>query len=268
MIIYKATNLKNNKVYIGQTINSLEYRQNQHIKDCRRVNYYNNYFHNALIKYGISCWKWEVLEECNSIEQLNEREIYYIKFYDSTNKEKGYNLKFGGQNGVICYQETKDKIGLTTKLKWENPEIAQKMRSGLEKATQKWIEICKSKRVYRKCLTCGKEFETTPKSKKRFCNGKCATSFPEFVEKRNLGAIRLVEKRNSDFKLNNIPKIHEWIRLNKHVFDNIKWNNLKFLQDLCNYIEVKDHRTVAKILDCSYKKELVKKLINISKNIC
>ena len=54
MLIYKVTNLKNNKVYIGQTINSLEYRQNQHIKDCRRKNYYDNYFHNALIKYGYS----------------------------------------------------------------------------------------------------------------------------------------------------------------------------------------------------------------------
>ena len=51
------------------------------------------------------------------MEELNEREIYYIKLYDSTNKDKGYNLKNGGKNGGTCCQETKDKIGLTTKQK-------------------------------------------------------------------------------------------------------------------------------------------------------
>lgn len=268
MLIYKVTNLKNNKVYIGQTINSLEYRRNQHIKDCRRKNYYNNYFHNALIKYGFSAWKWEVLEECNSIEELNDREIYYTKLYDSVNKDKGYNLKNGGKNGGTCCQETKDKIGLTTKQKWENPEIANRMRQGLEKATQKWIEICKSKRVLRTCLTCGNIFETTPGSKKRFCNNKCAASFPDFKQKRDQGALKAVEIRNQESKLENIPKIYNWVKENKELFTNIKWNKLTFLSNLCDCIGVKDQRTVAKILDCSSRKELVKKLIDISKNIC
>lgn len=52
MIIYKVTNKINNKIYIGQTINSLEHRRKQHEKDCRRNKYYNNRFYNALIKYG------------------------------------------------------------------------------------------------------------------------------------------------------------------------------------------------------------------------
>lgn len=52
MIIYKVTNLKNNKVYIGQTIHSMLYRKRQHLKDCYRKNYYNNVFHNALKKYS------------------------------------------------------------------------------------------------------------------------------------------------------------------------------------------------------------------------
>lgn len=52
MLIYKVTNLNNNKVYIGQTIRSLDYRKSQHIRACTTKNYYDNYFHNALNKYG------------------------------------------------------------------------------------------------------------------------------------------------------------------------------------------------------------------------
>lgn len=48
MIIYKVTNKINNKVYIGQTVHTLNYRMAQHYKDARRDNYY---FHNALNKY-------------------------------------------------------------------------------------------------------------------------------------------------------------------------------------------------------------------------
>lgn len=60
MIIYKVTNLINQKVYIGQTINSLGHRGSQHYKDCNRKNYYNNRFHNALNKYRLHDFKMEV----------------------------------------------------------------------------------------------------------------------------------------------------------------------------------------------------------------
>lgn len=45
-------------------------------------------------------------------------------------------------------------------------------------------------------------------------------------------------------------------------------NNLTFIQDLYTFLNVKDHRTVAKILNVNNKKNLVTKLIEISKNIC
>ena len=52
LIIYKATNLVNGKIYIGQTINTLEYRKNQHFREARCEKRKNIYFHNALNKYG------------------------------------------------------------------------------------------------------------------------------------------------------------------------------------------------------------------------
>ena len=76
MIIYKVTNKINNKIYIGQTINSLEHRRKQHEKDCRRNKYYNNRFHNALIKYGFDNFIWECLCKCVSIEELNNKEQF------------------------------------------------------------------------------------------------------------------------------------------------------------------------------------------------
>lgn len=65
--IYKITNKVNNKVYIGQTRYTVEFRwrQHQHKKD-------NTYFHNAIRKYGAQNFMVETLEEC-SIEKLDER---------------------------------------------------------------------------------------------------------------------------------------------------------------------------------------------------
>lgn len=36
MIIYKVTNIINNKIYIGQTINSLQKRQSKHFSEAAR----------------------------------------------------------------------------------------------------------------------------------------------------------------------------------------------------------------------------------------
>lgn len=88
-IIYKITNKVNNKVYIGQTRYTLEFRwrQHQHKKD-------NTYFHNAIHKYGVENFELEILEECET-ELLNSKEMFYIAKYDSF--KNGYNLTIGGE---------------------------------------------------------------------------------------------------------------------------------------------------------------------------
>lgn len=57
-------------------------------------------------KYGIKDFIFEVLEECKR-EELNEKEIYWIKYYDSTNKNKGYNILSGGNQGGFIYDYNK-----------------------------------------------------------------------------------------------------------------------------------------------------------------
>jgi len=50
-------------------------------------------------KYGIDNFSFEVIEEC-SLEELNDKEKYWIKYYDSHNSSNGYNLTDGGNTSM------------------------------------------------------------------------------------------------------------------------------------------------------------------------
>ncbi len=103
--IYKITNIKNGKVYIGQSID-IEERWRQHKKDCNRRNQ-NLYL--AFRKYGLDSFYFEVLEETIPDRNLMaERESYYIHQYDSI--KNGYNesepeLSVGILNRLLTDEE-------------------------------------------------------------------------------------------------------------------------------------------------------------------
>lgn len=92
--IYKITNILNNKCYIGQSID-IETRWLQHIYESKTLRHkYKIYL--AINKYGIENFNFEVLEECPlDNKMLDDREVYWIEFYDSFNE--GYNMTRGGQ---------------------------------------------------------------------------------------------------------------------------------------------------------------------------
>lgn len=95
--IYKITNQVNGKVYIGQSVH-IKARWQQHILNARN-NKENTLLYNAMRKHGIENFSFEVIEECDK-EKLNEREVYWISYYDSFNKEKGYNMTPGGSEPI------------------------------------------------------------------------------------------------------------------------------------------------------------------------
>jgi group I intron endonuclease len=96
--IYKATNKLTNKVYIGQTIKTLEERKSAHI--ARMTFGSNYYFHNALRKYGTDNFEWEILHEnIQTKEEADEIEIEEIIKFKATDKNNGYNLATGGGGG-------------------------------------------------------------------------------------------------------------------------------------------------------------------------
>ncbi len=126
MIIYKATNLINNKVYIGQTIQSLAQRKAAHFYKSKNKKQKQFYFNNALNKHGKDNFYWEVIETIENKNILGEKEKYWIKFFKSNEKEFGYNLTGGGE-GFTQTKETKLKLRLANLGKKLSPETKLKM---------------------------------------------------------------------------------------------------------------------------------------------
>ena len=98
MFIYKATSATTGKVYIGQTTQTLQERINQHNSHAYG-HQYNYHFHNAIRKYGAEDFTYEIIEDgIKSAEMLNERERYWISYYNSY--YDGYNSTMGGDGAV------------------------------------------------------------------------------------------------------------------------------------------------------------------------
>lgn len=106
--IYRIINTINNKIYIGQS-KDIEKRIARHKKVPFNLNSqeYNNLLYQDIRKYGLDNFEFEILEECEK-SNLNDREIYWIGFYNSCNPENGYNLSSGGDNNAPG--KIKDKV--------------------------------------------------------------------------------------------------------------------------------------------------------------
>lgn len=89
--IYKITNLKNDKAYIGQSLHIQE-RFRQHIKKGLSYTPNTNKLYQEMQSTGIENFSFEVLDQCPQ-SQLNERELYWIDFYKT--KEYGLNTVKG-----------------------------------------------------------------------------------------------------------------------------------------------------------------------------
>ena len=99
--IYKITNTINGKSYIGQTIQNVKERFYQHCATKCSKAVSNMAIHRAIKKYGKSNFTVEVIEEIDSTN-LNDRERYWIKYYNSYNN--GYNSTKGGQDGIKLFK--------------------------------------------------------------------------------------------------------------------------------------------------------------------
>jgi len=103
MVIYKTTNLINGKFYVG--------------KDVRNLNCYlgsGKLLKRAIKKYGKNNFVKEILEICNNLTDLEEREKFWIKELDSINN--GYNLTEGGTGGDT-FTNNSNKEEIRNKLK-------------------------------------------------------------------------------------------------------------------------------------------------------
>lgn len=276
MIIYKATNLINNKIYIGQTKYSADYRLNKHLSEANYEKTHNNraitYFHNAILKYGINNFKIEVIDTANTLEELNKKEIYWIKYYNSTDKDIGYNLMDGGKSGQKSL-ETRQKIGLKKKEDWLDPEKAEKMIAGLNKGREKWQKICENNKAVLICPYCKKEFKVIPSeiSKRIYCSLSCSAkaNTDKRVNAAKKQITKQTKKKHELFK----KEIEEWC--NEHIqlilqcpMNKIS-SNLSDLVIIANKYGFKDWRVISQIICGSQsRKDLLKYLKEKYENVC
>lgn len=107
MQVYKILNLINQKIYIG--------------KDSKnRPQYFGSGIHirNAIKKYGKENFQKEILEECSTLDELSQREIYWIDKLNSRDSKIGYNISLGGNsvmNGRKHSKESRIKMSLSQK---------------------------------------------------------------------------------------------------------------------------------------------------------
>lgn len=125
-VIYKATNKVNGKIYIGQTTQSLNKRIYRHKYDAfKRV--IGTAFCNAIRKYGVDQFTWEIVEKCNSKEVLDDMELHYIKQYNAYIDDLGYNMTFGGDGGFGRKLSKREKVHLSSINTGENhPQFGTK----------------------------------------------------------------------------------------------------------------------------------------------
>ena len=104
--IYKITNDINGKVYIGQTKHSIASRWKSHQYTASHSGKHGcTYLCNAINRYGADHFSIEEVEKCSN-EILNDKERYWIQYYQSYREENGYNLTLGGDSGFwIDYNE-------------------------------------------------------------------------------------------------------------------------------------------------------------------
>jgi group I intron endonuclease len=141
--IYIIINTINNKTYIGKTID-IKNRRKQHLNNLRNNKYINNnqptHLQSAWNKYvrlyGEEVFIFGIIEECDK-DKLNDKEKYWINYYQSNNREYGYNKTEGGDGGNTWDKNsnkklTSGKISLANKGKKRSEETKKNISNAVK----------------------------------------------------------------------------------------------------------------------------------------
>ena len=122
--IYALVNTTDGKRYIGRTVD-LKKKQGYHHWQLTSNRHHNPHLQRAWNRGDT--FEFEIIEECDK-ERLNEREIYWIAHYKTTDMRYGYNLCEGGKatTGRVPSEETRRKISTAKKGKKYDPEVVRR----------------------------------------------------------------------------------------------------------------------------------------------
>lgn len=105
--IYVLRNTVNEKVYVGQTKN-VHARLLQHLKDSTMKQRGNYKLYKAIKDIGRENFYIEEIDSCESKEEADKKEVFYIEKFDSINN--GYNSVSGGDGSTINTESMKEKF--------------------------------------------------------------------------------------------------------------------------------------------------------------
>ena len=126
--IYKITCLVNNKIYIGQTQKTIQTRFKRHINDALSGRL-NTKLANAIRKYGKDNFSICEIDTADTKNELDQKEIKYIKKYNSISN--GYNQTIGGDGGNTYQFKSQEEMNEISS------KIATKCIGGLNSMARK-----------------------------------------------------------------------------------------------------------------------------------
>lgn len=153
--VYKITNKVTGKIYIGITNQGSGARYRHHWYESRIGE--PSPIHKSMAKYGEENFTLEIIDFAETYEELKEKEKFWIKKFNSTDRNIGYNLTEGGDGtfGRTHSEETKDKIrqkAIGRKASEETKKKMSETRTGKCSDKQKEhltkISQARSKKVY------------------------------------------------------------------------------------------------------------------------
>lgn len=139
-VIYKITNLLDGKVYIGQTIR-LPHRMRSHFLKSSCL-----YLRNAIHKYGIENFSYEIIAVAHSAEELDRLEVSAMEYFNSL-APNGYNAiiaGYGDRRNTVFSEETCRKISESNKGKPKHTEERKKEISEFFTNVERTEEWCKN----------------------------------------------------------------------------------------------------------------------------
>lgn len=154
-IIYCIHNTRTGKKYIGQTTGNLNKRVMRHF---RTIN--DTKISRSIVKYGKENFIYGIIEEICDKNDLDKKEEYWIKYYDTVNA--GYNIKYGGKSSS-GYKQTQKSIQKRIeklkgkKLSEEHKLKISKSHLGKKLSPETINKMCKSRTGKPKSLSCRKK---------------------------------------------------------------------------------------------------------------
>lgn len=188
------TNNIDEKKYIGQAID-VQYRWKQHIRNSKHNKLKSRYLYAAFNKYGIENFLLEVIESDVSEEIINDREKYWIAYYQ-TFAPNGYNLTHGGEGSLGRKQTEKTRKKMSDKSrKWhdENNELFQEIIKGRNMDNTRSSETIKKRT---------NSWKSNPENKEKFVNNAKKyrkTETDEQKQKRYAKSTQVKKEKGYDF---------------------------------------------------------------------